>query len=69
MKIPIIISVSSCCLLLKGFFLNGRVDNMDNLKAQREQKKYKGTKAAGIVQGNVSNASTIYGEEKFHATC
>ena len=39
---------------------------MENYKDKRgELKQEAGT--AGIVYGNVSNASTIYGEEKFHA--
>ncbi len=41
---------------------------MQNLKAQREQKKKIGAKSAGIVHGNISNAVTIYGEEKFNAS-
>lgn len=32
------------------------------------EEKDNGQTTAGIIHGNVSNASTIYGEEKFHAT-
>ena len=44
---------------------------MQNFKAERERKAQKnnvGAKTAGIVHGNVSNAITIYGEEKYNAT-
>lgn len=42
-------------------------DFMENYKADRERAE-QGVITAGMIHGNVSNASTIYGEEKFHAS-
>lgn len=40
---------------------------MENYKAERERAK-QATITAGMIHGNISNAATVYGEEKFHAS-
>ncbi|MCM1234132.1 MAG: hypothetical protein NC489_28855 [Ruminococcus flavefaciens] len=40
---------------------------MENYKAERERME-RGAVTAGLIHGNVSNAATVYGEEKFHAS-
>ena len=43
---------------------NGRLVKKDNKKNVKKD----GVKITGTIYGNVSNASTLYGEEKFHAS-
>ena len=39
---------------------------MEDFTKKRKKKAQVGSKTSGVVYGNVSNASTIYGEDKFN---
>lgn len=40
---------------------------MENYKAERERAKQAAI-MAGMIHGNIGNAATVYGEEKFYAS-